>query len=152
MICLAYSSLQTDSWWWGADSLTWRPSRFIKKADSSVPQGKADLDTEQFAQPRRGSFIGWSEGTRDCPGRKFSQVEFVATIASIFRDWRVNPVVFDGETIEGARKRVLDLIEKESAMVFFDSDGAPGKGAFGLVEEGSVALVFLRYRCKYHLC
>jgi cytochrome P450 len=118
MICLAYSSLQTDPRWWGSDSLTWRPSRFIKKADSSIPQGeKADLDREQFAQPRRGSFIGWSEGTRDCPGRKFSQVEFVATIASIFRDWRVNPVVFEGETIEGARKRVLDLIEKESAMV-----------------------------------
>ncbi|KAI1485519.1 hypothetical protein F5X96DRAFT_659588 [Biscogniauxia mediterranea] len=42
------------------------------------------------------TFIVWSEGARDCPGRKFSQVEFVATIASLFRDWRVNPVTFEG--------------------------------------------------------
>lgn len=116
MICLAYSSLQTDPRWWGSDSLTWRPSRFIKTADSQEEE-KVDLDAEQFVQPRRGSFIGWSEGARDCPGRKFSQVEFVATMASIFRDWRVNPAVFEGETVEGARKRVSELIEKDSAMV-----------------------------------
>lgn len=123
MICLAYSSLQTDPRWWGSDSLTWRPSRFIKKtakydSKSSVRQeGRPDLDAEQFAQPRRGSFIGWSEGARDCPGRKFSQVEFVATIASLFRDWRVDPVTFEGESIEEARQRVLHLIETDSAMV-----------------------------------
>lgn len=123
MICLAYSSLQTDPRWWGSDSLTWRPSRFIKKTAGSDSKSfgsceeEADLDVEQFVQPRRGTFIGWSEGARDCPGRKFSQVEFVATMASIFRDWRVDPVIFDGETIEGARKRVLNLIETDSAMV-----------------------------------
>ncbi|CRG89906.1 Cytochrome P450 4Z1 [Talaromyces islandicus] len=119
MICLSYSSLHTDPRWWGSDSLTWRPSRFIKKnkenADSKC--SGPDLDAEQFLPPRRGSFLSWSEGARDCPGRKFSQVEFVATIASIFRDWRVDPVVFEGETIEGARKRVLELIENDSAMV-----------------------------------
>ncbi|KJK76620.1 hypothetical protein H634G_08208 [Metarhizium anisopliae BRIP 53293] len=110
MICLAYSSLQTDPRWWGSDSLTWRPSRFIKGEGT-------DLDAEVFVQPRRGTFIGWSEGARDCPGRKFSQVEFVATMASLLRDWRVDPVVFEGETMEGARRRVLALIEEESAMV-----------------------------------
>jgi cytochrome P450 len=115
MICLAYSSLHTDPRWWGADSLTWRPSRFIKKADSK--SSGADLDAEQFVPPRRGSFISWSEGARDCPGRKFSQVEFVAAIASIFRDWRVDPVVFEGESIERARKRVLELVENDTAMV-----------------------------------
>ncbi|RFU74766.1 cytochrome p450 [Trichoderma arundinaceum] len=123
MVCLAYSSLQTDPRWWGSDSLTWRPSRFISNAvgsddKSSVAQREAaDLDAEQFLQPRRGTFIGWSEGTRDCPGRKFSQVEFVATMASIFRDWRVDPARFQGETVEGARERVLRLIETESGMV-----------------------------------
>jgi cytochrome P450 len=119
MICLAYSSLQTDPRWWGADSLTWRPSRFIKQtAGGPGPRGKgADLDAEQFVQPKRGSFVGWSEGARDCPGRKFSQVEFVATMASLFRDWRVDPITFEGERVEDARKRVLNLIETESAMV-----------------------------------
>ncbi|KAI0411740.1 putative cytochrome P450 [Xylaria grammica] len=119
MMCLAYSSLQSDPRWWGPDSLTWRPSRFIKPAEdeSTLDEGKGSAKEEEFLQPKRGTFVGWSEGARDCPGRKFSQVEFVATIASLFRDWRVDPVVFEGETIEAARERVLDLIKTDSAMV-----------------------------------
>ncbi|KAI1428246.1 putative cytochrome P450 [Xylaria sp. FL1777] len=119
MVCLAYSSLQTDPRWWGSDSLTWRPSRFIKPAeiDSTLEGGEKEVKEEEFLQPKRGTFVGWSEGARDCPGRKFSQVEFVATIASLFRDWRVDPVTFEGETIEAARERVLELIKTDSAMV-----------------------------------
>lgn len=119
MICLAYSSLQTDPRWWGSDSLTWRPSRFIKRAGNEATLGGAEksVNEEEFLHPRRGTFVGWSEGARDCPGRKFSQVEFVATMASLFRDWKVDPVTFEGETIEAARERVLDLIKTDSAMV-----------------------------------
>ncbi|TGJ78612.1 hypothetical protein E0Z10_g10154 [Xylaria hypoxylon] len=119
MMCLAYSSLQTDPRWWGSDSLTWRPSRFIKpaKIETIFDGEKINGQEEEFVQPKRGTFVGWSEGARDCPGRKFSQVEFVATIASLFRDWRVEPVVFEGETIEVARSRVLGLIKTDSAMV-----------------------------------
>ncbi|KAI0198496.1 putative cytochrome P450 [Astrocystis sublimbata] len=122
MMCLAYSSLQTDPRWWGDDSLTWRPSRFIRstakysqKVDNQYPD--ASLSEEEFIEPRRGTFVGWSEGTRDCPGRKFSQVEFVATVASLFRDYIVAPVPFKGETDEVSRKRVLDLIKNDSGMV-----------------------------------
>jgi cytochrome P450 len=117
MMCFAYSSLQSDPRWWGDDSLIWRPSRFIKPVKQKLGEQENTLDDEEFAQPRRGSFIGWSEGARECPGRKFSQVEFVATMATIFRDWRVDPVAFDGETIEAARERVLELIKTDSAMV-----------------------------------
>ncbi|KAG8410735.1 hypothetical protein J3458_016835 [Metarhizium acridum] len=50
MICLAYSSLQTDPRCWGSDSLTWRPSRFTKTAaeldpESSVPQTQGGDET-----------------------------------------------------------------------------------------------------------
>ncbi len=119
MICLAYSSLQTDPRWWGSDSLTWRPSRFIKPAETepTLEGVERRVKEEEFLQPKRGTFVRWSEGARDCPGRKFSQVEFVATIASLFRDWRVYPVTFEGETIEAARERVLELIKTDSAMV-----------------------------------
>lgn len=116
MMCLAYSSLQSDPRWWGDDGLVWRPSRFIQPAAEEAPE-KAGLDAEKFAPPRRGTFVGWSEGARDCPGRKFSQVEFVATAASLFRDWRVDPLTFAGESIDEARQRVLDLIKNDSAMV-----------------------------------
>ncbi|KAI0427612.1 cytochrome P450 [Xylaria sp. FL1042] len=95
------------------------PSRFIKPVDikCTPDSGRKVAQEENFRQPKRGTFVGWSESARDCPGRKFSQVEFVATIASLFRDWRVNPVTIEGETIELARERVLDLIKTDSAMV-----------------------------------
>ncbi|KAI0098680.1 putative cytochrome P450 [Nemania sp. FL0031] len=95
MMCLAYSYLQTDPRWWDAS-----------------------LSDEEFIKPRRGTFAGWSEGTRDCPVRKFSRVEFVATVASRFRDYTVAPVPFKSETDEVSRKRVLDLIKNDSGMAF----------------------------------
>lgn len=116
MINLAHSSLQTDPRWWGEDSLTWRPSRFIKTAGIEGTNEKGGIEKEEFITPRRGTFVGWSEGARDCPGRKFSQVEFVATIASLFRDHRVDPVKLEGESIEAARERVLDLIKTDTAF------------------------------------
>ncbi|KAK0665465.1 putative cytochrome P450 E-class, group I [Cercophora samala] len=109
MIIPSYSSLHTDPRWWGEDSLTWRPSRWIKKTG---PNGEKELIT-----PRKGTFLGWSEGTRDCPGRKFSKVEFVATIATLFKDWRVDPVPQAGVNLTQARKEVLEFIVVDAAPV-----------------------------------
>ena len=67
--------------------------------------------------PRKGSFIAWSEGLRICPGKKFSQVEFVASMAAIFRDWYVEPLLEEGESLEVARKRVLKLVEEDTGQV-----------------------------------
>ncbi|KAI1270251.1 putative cytochrome P450 [Xylariaceae sp. FL1019] len=122
MMCLAYSSLQSDPRWWGEDSLTWRPSRFIRsttKHNLEIHNQSPNTSSseEEFIEPRRGTFVGWSECTRDCPGRKFSQVEFVATVASLFRDYTVAPVPLNGETDEMSRERVLDLIKNDSGMV-----------------------------------
>lgn len=116
MICFAYASLHTDPRFWGDDSLTFRPSRFIKTRDAAE-DGTAILDAEEFVPPRRGTFLGWSEGARNCPGKKFAQVELVATLATLFRDWRVDPVTFDGESLDDARQRVLDLIHNDTGMV-----------------------------------
>ncbi|KAI1502090.1 cytochrome P450 [Biscogniauxia marginata] len=82
MVAPSYGSIQTDPKFWGPDSLTWRPSRWIKSANL-----------------------------------KFSQVEFAPTMAVLFRDWRVDPVTFKGETIEAARERVMKLIETDSYAV-----------------------------------
>jgi hypothetical protein len=39
-------------------------------------------------------------------------------MAVLFRDWRVDPArLHDGESLEEAQKRVLDLIEHDSAPV-----------------------------------
>lgn len=119
MLAPSYGAIQTDPRFWGKDSLAWRPSRWIKKsttAAAAARSGGGD-DAEEFDMPPRGAFIGWSEGTRDCVGRKFSQVEFVATMAVLFRRWRVDPVAFPGETPGAARRRVMHLIETDSYAV-----------------------------------
>ncbi|KAI8626363.1 cytochrome P450 [Xylariaceae sp. FL1651] len=108
MIAPSYGSVQTDPRFWGSDSLVWRPSRWIKAGKA----GEEELDL-----PVRGAFIGWSEGTRDCPGRKFSQVEFAAAMAVLFLHSRVNPVTEEGETMDAARARVVNLIENDSGTV-----------------------------------
>ncbi|KAI0402397.1 cytochrome P450 [Xylaria palmicola] len=103
MVIPSYALVHTDPKYWGSDSLTWRPSRWINTTEPTT----AEHDSEQLISPQRGTFLGWSEGSRDCPGRKFSQVEFVATIATLVRDWRFDPATGPGETIDDARQRVL---------------------------------------------
>lgn len=61
--------------------------------------------------PEKGACFAWFEGARSCPGKKFAQVEFVATMAALFRTHRVQPVPGKGETLERARRRVLDVVE-----------------------------------------
>ncbi|KAI0974683.1 cytochrome P450 [Xylaria arbuscula] len=84
------------------NSLTWHPSRWITASESTA----TEHGSEDLIIPRRGTFLGWSEGSRDCPGRKFSQVEF-----------RFNPVTEPGETIDDAIQRTLHQIETDSAPV-----------------------------------
>ncbi|KAI1145449.1 cytochrome P450 [Nemania diffusa] len=103
MIAPSYGSVQTDPRFWGSDSLTWKPSRWIK-------DGKPG--NEEFDPPVRGAFLGWSEGTRE-----FSQVEFAATMAVLFLNTRVNPVTQSGESMEKARSRIMDLIANDSGHV-----------------------------------
>lgn len=68
----SYSSMHTDPWYCGgSDALQWRPPA---------------LDQDRRRAWGRGLCLGWAEDTRDCPGKKFSQVEFVALMVGLF--WR----------------------------------------------------------------
>lgn len=108
MVIPSYAALHTHPKYWGSDSLEWRPARWIVEG----PDGAEELKT-----PPRGTFIAWSEGERSSPGRKFSQVAFVATMAVLFKDWRVSPQRLEGEQDADARGRLLRLIETDSAQV-----------------------------------
>ncbi|KAM7213923.1 Cytochrome P450 [Rhypophila decipiens] len=107
MVCPSYSCLHTDPTSWGEDSLEWKPARWIEQ----------EGEEEVLKKHKRGSFIPWSGGAYECPGRKFSQVECVAVIASLFRDWRADPACLPGESLAEARQRVLRLIEEDTAPV-----------------------------------
>jgi cytochrome P450 len=104
-------ALHTHPDYWGSNSLSWVPGRWFKASSLAPPsQENANEITEEMLQPIRGSYIPWSDGPRVCPGKKFSQVEFVAVLAKLFRTHKVEVVPTQQETPHQARKRVLAVV------------------------------------------
>ena len=60
------------------DLQRFRPQRWLNKTESGEPT--------LFA-PHKGAFIPFSEGARPCLGKRFAQVESVAALAMLFKDW-----------------------------------------------------------------
>ncbi|KIX06988.1 uncharacterized protein Z518_04964 [Rhinocladiella mackenziei CBS 650.93] len=108
-----FYGIHSDPRWWGADSLEWRPRRWIRVDEKT---GK-----ELIAPPPPGAaFMAWSIGPRICPGRKFSQVEFVAVISSLLRWYRLRPLVIRSKkmkTEEQARRALLQVIDDSMNVV-----------------------------------
>ena len=94
---------------WGPDPWVFRPERWIVKNEAP--------GAEELLQPPYGSYVPWSTGSRVCPGKKFSQVEFVAVIASLFQRHRVQPVVQPGKTSEEASKELSEAIEDSECVL-----------------------------------
>lgn len=108
-VYLQMSALHTDPTYWGEDSLVWRPDRWITSSDHE--DGTQDFEGEKLVEHVNGRFLPWA---RICPGRKFSQVEFVAAVATLFRRQRVRPVREKGESFEQASERLMGLLEDMS--------------------------------------
>ena len=47
-------------------------------------------------------------GPRACPGRKFAATEAVCFLTLLLRDWRIEPLLLNGEDLEGWRRRVIN--------------------------------------------
>ncbi|KAL8713214.1 MAG: hypothetical protein Q9220_002735 [cf. Caloplaca sp. 1 TL-2023] len=97
-------TLHTHPRYWGPDSLSWRPSRWIVPSTSSssppniAPKTSYSPDDETLLTPKKGTFLPFSLGLQHCPGQKFAQVEFVATIARVFGKHKAEATpVFAGE-------------------------------------------------------
>jgi len=93
--------------YWGDDALEWRPSRWIQTDGDGV---------ERLLVPEKGVWEPWSEGIRVCPGRKFSQVEHLALMASILYSHAVEPARERGETPQQTRERIMAVVA-DSGMV-----------------------------------
>ncbi|TGO28184.1 hypothetical protein BPAE_0031g00500 [Botrytis paeoniae] len=94
--------------YWGSNPLAWNPSRFISISSTSTPTespNTQDFDKEKVEADTSNHFMPFAWGQRVCPGKKFAQVELVAVLAALFRDWRVEVVPKDEETGEQARER-----------------------------------------------
>lgn len=108
-------ALHTDPHIWGSDALDWRPNRWLRASSSSTTSSNEKYPSlmakETFVEPEAGTFIPWADGPRECVGRKFSQVEFVAVLASLFRDYHVGPVVKNGEDEADARRALVRMVD-----------------------------------------
>lgn len=108
---------------WGTDAMDFKPERWLTGPAEATPTVSADgakLDNESgFIDRARGSFLAWGGGPRVCPGMKMAQVEFVAVIFTIFKDWKVRPTVLEekGETEEMAGQRLRDVLKDSQPAV-----------------------------------
>lgn len=87
--------------------LEWKPSRWI------VSNGS----TESVFTPPRETYFPWSDGPQNCPGLKFSQVEFVAVLSCLLREHRVKAVSEGKESAEEVSKRVKGVIDDYDATM-----------------------------------
>jgi cytochrome P450 len=97
MVFISSQSIHLDPSIWGSDVAEFKPTRWL---DS----------TGNIITPAKGTFLPWSGGPRVCPGMKFSQVEFVAVFATLFRSAKCSPLRRDGETSEQTRNRMKDIM------------------------------------------
>ncbi|KAF5533288.1 cytochrome P450 3A7 [Fusarium mexicanum] len=94
------AGLHTSSASWGENALQWLPSRWIT----------AD---EKLAPMPTGAFLPWAAGPRVCPGKKFSQVEFVAVMACLLKDYTVEPDA-EGDLKEAASRALMEEAKQSS--------------------------------------
>jgi cytochrome P450 len=113
---LSLSAMHTSTAYWGDESMKWNPERFISSANAA-----GGFESEVLAYDTQEHFLPWATGQRVCPGKKFSQVEMVAVLAIFFRDYTLQPVSRDGESMEQARRRIFETsltIDHEGRMLF----------------------------------
>lgn len=105
-------AMHTHPWHWVRNPLTWRPQRWISARSTG-----GGLEAETLVVPLRGTYFPWSEGVRNCPGKRFAQVEFVAVMAALFRDHVAEPVPRPGESDQAARQRTLRVVEDSNVTL-----------------------------------
>ena len=69
------------------------------------------IESEEVFKPLKGSYFPWSEGVRNCPGKRFAQVEFVAVMVALFQRHVAAPVLRGSESLDMARERVLGIVK-----------------------------------------
>jgi cytochrome P450 len=100
---LAGLHVETESW--GTNSLEWLPSRWITHDETGA---------EKLAPMAPGAFLPWAAGPRVCPGKKFSQVEFVAVLACLLKGYSVEPDSGGEVSCAAASEMLMEEVRQSS--------------------------------------
>jgi cytochrome P450 len=119
-------NVQRNPKYWGADVDAFNPSRFDgrngkQEAQTDTGDDAPGANNEKIKMPVRGAFVPFSEGPRSClgtlhgktadAGRKFAQVELVACLVVIVREWQIE--LADGWT----KERVWDIVNQSASII-----------------------------------
>lgn len=106
--------------------------------DFDGPDKRSDTAASLF-RPAKGAYVPFSEGYRSCLGRRFAQVEILAVLAVIFKQWSVELDVSmflrEGETEES-----LGQARKEEVWEQADAR------ARGLLKNGMMTIITIQMR------
>ncbi|KAI9045920.1 cytochrome P450 [Aspergillus affinis] len=101
--------------YWGPDAKHFHPQRWDASNQDSFLAKNADtpglvaagLELPTIHRPVRGAYVPFSDGVRACLGKKFAQVEFVAALAVIVKQFRVE-LAEDSVEFRRNAERVLE--------------------------------------------
>jgi cytochrome P450 len=93
-------ALQTHPKYW-PEPLVWKPSRWISGSTGQ----------EELVKPKNKAYYPWSDGPQNCPGVKFSQVEFVAVLALLMHSHSMVIAKEVSESEEEAKQRVKSVVD-----------------------------------------
>ncbi|CAG8951431.1 hypothetical protein HYFRA_00007347 [Hymenoscyphus fraxineus] len=131
LFMINFSCAHTDTNYWGQtsnsnpkspssseDAWTFRPSRWITHPNHTTHTTNPPTPfNEDLLIPPRGTYYPWASGPRICPGRKFSQVEFVAVIARLFRGHHLKVAALPGESDAMVRERTRAVLADSSVKL-----------------------------------
>ena len=126
-VALNTMAAHTKPEYWGPDSLTWNPKRWVDAPTiraASHPAGaeaaENDHDREILLPPPiKGAYKPWFEGSSHvCPGKLFAKHELNAAIAVLLRDHKVTVAKKrEDETWAEIRQRVAQVIEDSEVKI-----------------------------------
>jgi len=85
--------------------MEWRPHRWIK-----IDQATGQEVLEAPSEAAEMAFNAWSGGPRVCPGKKFSQVEITAMVATLLKSYRMKPMILPERGMQTEQQAQVELL------------------------------------------
>lgn len=129
-----------------------RPERWLVKSDRHEQHDAATSESEDYGgpqgediastllRPKKGSYYPFSEGPRACLGRRFAQVEVLAVLAIIFKDYSVELAVDEFATDEEVERMPVGREERRAVWE------KARRRAQGLLKDGMGTIITIQMR------